>query len=238
MPSNPISLESSFLPEEPTYPQGEEFFAQVSGMLDGQPKEAATVETALSGWDALLEKMGSDTYRIGSMLIGEGEETIRLIEEVVTDVDIRACSSHQEARHRSRLILAAKAISVLAARDSASHPSSLAAPDKNSGDSGPVSCIEDDDLSSAGVTSAELEQMLTGPDSHHLRDWLEGLSVSLRVIFVLRAVAGLSSPEIAGLLAEHGGPAAQDWTPETVRSSFRQALCSLASQLLQASAAK
>jgi DNA-directed RNA polymerase specialized sigma24 family protein len=237
MPSNPLSLESSSLPEEPTHPQGEESFAQTSGMLDGQSKEAATVEAALS-WDKLLEKIGSDNYRIGSMLLGEGEETIRLIEQVVTDVDIRACSSHQEARHLSRLILAAKAISILTARDSASDLSSLAAPDKDSADSGPASCIEDDDLSAAGVTPAELEQMLTGPDNRHLRDWLEGLTVSLRVIFVLRAVAGLSSTEIAGLLAEHGGPAAQDWTPDAVRSSFRQALCSLASQLLHASAAK
>jgi hypothetical protein len=40
------------------------------------------------------------------------------------------------------------------------------------------------------------------------------------------------------LLAEHGGSEAQDWNPESVRSVFRQALCSLASQLIQASAAR
>jgi hypothetical protein len=88
------------------------------------------------------------------------------------------------------------------------------------------------------VTPAELEEMLSGSDRHRLRDWLEGLPVSLRVIFVLRAVGGLSSAEVAGVLAEHGGPGAQDWTPDGVRSGFRQALCSLATQLLHASAAK
>jgi DNA-directed RNA polymerase specialized sigma24 family protein len=71
--------------------------------------------------------------------------------------------------------------------------------------------------------------MITGPDNHRLRNWLESLSLSLRVIFVLRAVAALSSTEVAGLL---------DWPPDAVRSIFRQALCSLASQLLQASAIK
>jgi len=76
--------------------------------------------------------------------------------------------------------------------------------------------------------------MISGPEAHRLRNWLEGLSVSLRVIFVLRAVAGLSSQEIAGLLAEHGGEAAKGWTPDAVRAAFRQAICSLASQLIHA----
>jgi hypothetical protein len=88
------------------------------------------------------------------------------------------------------------------------------------------------------VTPDELEQMIAGPESRRLRDWLEGLSVQLRTIFVLRAVAGLSSPEVAGLLAEHGGPSAQEWTPDAVRGSFRQALCSLASQLIHTAATR
>jgi len=165
------------------------------------------------------------------MLLGEGEETIQLIERVVAGVDLPACKDHVEARHTSRLLLAAEAIAVLKRRD----PGALAVSEE---ESGPVSCIEDDDLSAAGVTPAELEEMLSGSDRHRLRDWLEGLPVSLRVIFVLRAVAGLSSAEVAGVLAEHGGAKAQDWTSDGVRSGFRQALCSLATQLLQASAAR
>ncbi len=222
MPSDAVPLESSFLPEEPSHPQGAEFFAQMTEMLDGKPKDAAVVEAALSGWDGLLEKIAAELYRIGSMLLGEGEQTILLIEQAVTEVDIPSCSNHVEARHKARLTLAAEAVAILQQRD----PASLIAP---AHEDGPVSCIEDDDLDAAGVSSAELEEMLTGPDNHRLRNWLEGLSVSLRVIFVLRAVAGLSSPEVAGLLG---------WTPDAVRSTFRQALCSLASQLLQATTAK
>lgn len=232
MPSNPISLDSAFLPEEPIHPQGEAFFKQVTEMLDGQPKDLAQVEAALSGWDGLLEKIAAELYRIGSMLLGEGEDAIRLIEDVVADIDLPTCCDHADARHKGRLLMAAKAISILRQRDAAAHRSTLAAPAE---ESGPASCIEDDDLSAAGVTPDELEQMITGPEHHRLRDWLEGLSAPLRVIFVLRAVAGLSSVEVAGLLGENADQAPA-WTPEAVRSSFRQALCSLASQLIHASA--
>ena len=232
MLSDPISLDRSFVPEEPLDPRRAVFFEQVSGRLDGNPPDSAAVEATLSDWDGLLEEIAAGLYRVSSMLLGEGEESIRLIEQVVATVDLPACHDPAEARHSSRLAVAGEAIALLAERD----PAALAAPSDE--EPGPVSCIEDDDLSAAGVTPAELEQMISGPDGHHLRDWLEGLSISLRVVFVLRAVAGLSSPEVAGLLAEYGGPGASEWTPSAVRSSFRQALCSLASQLIHATATR
>ena len=76
--------------------------------------------------------------------------------------------------------------------------------------------------------------MMGGPDRERVRQWLESLPTAMRTIFVLRAVAGLSAAETAGLLAEHGGPAAATWTADAVRGVFRQGLCSLASQLIQA----
>ena len=231
MPDNSLSLESSFISAEPVHPEGAAFFAQVTEMLDGQPNDSVVVESALTGWDSVLEKMATELYRVGSMLVGEGEESIALIERAVATADIPSCTDHVAARHSGRLALAAAAIELLAKRD----PTLLAAPEA---DSGPVSCIEDDDLSAAGVTPAELEHLLTGPDRQRLRSWLEGLTVPLRVVFVLRAVAGLSSIEIAVLLAGHGGPVARDWSPDGVRVSFRQALCSLATQMIHASAVK
>jgi hypothetical protein len=238
MPNSSLSLDGSFVPEQPMHPDSAEFLAQVSGMLDGRPKGDAQVEAALSRWDGLLDKVAAENYQIGSMLIGEGEEAIGLIERTVSELDLTSYTDHSDVRHQARLILAASAIDILRHRNETTHPSPLAAPSADGTTDGPVSCIEDDDLSSAGVSPAELEQMLTGPDNHRLRDWLESLPVSQRVIFVLRAIAGLNSAEVAGLLAEHGGIQAQDWTPDSVRSSFRQALCSLATQLIHASAAK
>ncbi len=234
MSSDSTSIDRPFLTEQPTHPDGAQFFAKVSSMLDGKPKEPEVVEAALSGWDSLLEKIAGDLYQIASMLLGEGEETIALLEKTVSSVDVPACSDHVEARHSARLALAAQAIAILEQRN----PASLATPPEESDASGPAVCIEDDDLSAAGLTPVEFEQLLVGPDRHRLRQWLESLAPALRAVFVLRAVAALSSAETAGLLGEHGGPAAENWTPDAVRSTFRQALCSLASQLIHATSAR
>jgi len=56
------------------------------------------------------------------------------------------------------------------------------------------------------------------------------------VIFVLRAVAGFSANDTATMLAEHGGKGAEGWNADAVREFFRQGLCSLASQLIHATA--
>jgi hypothetical protein len=80
--------------------------------------------------------------------------------------------------------------------------------------------------------------MLSGPDRDRVRNWLAELPTTLRTVFALRAVAGLTASETASLLAEHGGAAAAGWTPASVREIFRQGLCSLASQLLHASTAR
>lgn len=77
--------------------------------------------------------------------------------------------------------------------------------------------------------------MIAGPDRERVRTWLESLPADQRAIFVLRAVAAIPSQETAALLAAHGGPGAAAWTADSAREVFRQALCSLASQLLHAS---
>ena len=112
------------------------------------------------------------------------------------------------------------------------NPGALAAPEgiESSG-----SCIDDDDLESPGVSRDELERMIAGPDRDRVRTWLEKLPAGVRTVFVLRAVAGFCAFETAELLAAHGGPQAAGWNADSVRSVFRQGLCSLASQLLQAS---
>jgi DNA-directed RNA polymerase specialized sigma24 family protein len=83
-----------------------------------------------------------------------------------------------------------------------------------------------------------LEKMMGGPERERVRSWLESLPTVQRTVFVLRAVAGFSAAETATLLQTHGGAKAAGWTPQAVREAFRQGLCSLASQLLHASAAK
>jgi hypothetical protein len=229
--SSDLSSKDLLIPRQPVPEGAEEFSQKVQGLLDGQPKDEATVARALSGMDSMLDRIAAGLYSMASMLVGEGEDSIGLVETTVANADISACSNPEQARHNSRHALAVAAIELLARRD----PLSLAAPEALEH---AVTCIEDDDLDAAGESREALERLIAGPDRDRVRNWLESLPTSLRIIYVLRAVAGLTSPETAELLAAHGGPQAAGWNAEEVRELFRQGLCSLASQLIHASAGR
>jgi hypothetical protein len=219
------------IPAQPV-PSGAHAFARkLHGLLDGHPKDDATVSRAFEGMEPIFDQIAAGLYSLASMLVGEGEDSTRLIETTISTVDLSASDDPVNARQNSRRALTAAALQLLEERD----PGSLAAPE---GLEHAATCIQDDDLDAAGVSHAELEKMLSGPDREHVRTWLEGLPASLRTIFVLRAVAGFGPAETAALLAANGGPAAAGWSADAVRELFRQGLCSLASQLLQASTAR
>jgi DNA-directed RNA polymerase specialized sigma24 family protein len=165
------------------------------------------------------------------MLVGEGEQSVRLVEEAVAKAEISVCNDPVQARQSSRRALAVAALAQLAE----SRMGCLAAPVKVEQ---MVSCIDDDDLGAAGISSAELEVMISGPEREQLRLWLAGLPIRMRAVFVLRAVGGFTAAETAALLSAHGGTDVAGWSLEAVRMVFRQGLCLLASQLLQASSVK
>jgi hypothetical protein len=231
MPHDRKSPTDSLIPAPPIPEGAEAFSKQVQGLLDGRPKDEATVARALDGMDTMLDKIAAGLYSLASMLVGEGEDSIRLVETAIARAEVSACENATQARRSSRLALCSAGIETLVQRDS----QSLAAPS----DVEPASsCIEDDDLSAAGISTEELETMLTGPNRENVKNWLESLPTAMRAIFVLRAVAGFPSDQTASLLAGHGGPAAAGWTVEGVRVVFRQGLCSLASQLIHATTSK
>lgn len=203
-----------------------EFARKVHGMLDGQPKDEATVLEKLAGLDGMFDVIAAGLYSLASMLVGEGEESILLVESAVANAEVSACSEPEEARRSSRRALTREALQLIARRDS----ESLAAPE---GLEHAQTCIDDDNLDAAGMSRADLEQMISGPDRDRVRTWLESLPAALRTIFVLRAVAGFTPAEVAGMLAESGGPRASAWTPDAVRELFRQGLCSLTSLMIQ-----
>lgn len=213
--------------KQPLPAGAEEFSQKVQGLLDGQPKDEATVSQALGGMDALLDVIAAGLYSMASMLVGEGEDSIQLVETAVDRTAISACSSAEEARQSSRRELCSAAIELIAERE----PGSLAAPEWLEH---AATCIEDDDLESAGISRAELENMLAGPNRQSVKKWIEGLAIETRVIFVLRAVAGFSADETAEMLTAHAGKGAAGWNADAVREIFRQGLCSLASQLIHA----
>jgi hypothetical protein len=219
------------IPSKPIPDAAKAFSKRVYGLLDGQPKDDATVAKALDGMDEMFELIAAGLYSLASMLVGEGEDSIRLVETAVANAEVSACHDPLEAAKSSRRALCSAALDTIEQRN----PGSLAAPE---GLKPASNCIEDDDLNAAGESGKELLRMLAGPDRDRVRNWLASLPTVPRTIFVLRAVAGFTPAETAGLLAAHGGPRAAGWTEDAVREFCRQALCSLASQLIQASAAR
>jgi hypothetical protein len=212
---------------QPMPPEAAEFARKVHGMLDGHPKDEATVARELQGFENMFDVIAAGLYTMASMLVGEGEDSITLVEVAVANAQVTSGTEPEVARRNSRLALAEAAVEMIARRD----PESLAAP---AGLEPAQTCIGDDDLEAAGMSRAELGRMMAGPDRDRVRTWLESLPTLLRTIFVLKAVAGLAAPEVAELLASHGGPLAHEWSTESVRELFRQGLCSLASQLIHA----
>ena len=233
MPQQDSTIHESLIPAQPVPACAQQFTDRVQGLLDGQQKDDATVAKAFEGMDAMIDMIAAGLYTMASMLVGEGEDSVRLVETAIANADVAACSDATVARQSSRRALCAAALELLARRDAAS----LEAPE---GLEHVSTCIEDDDLDAvgdaAGVSPAELERMMAGPDRGRVKTWLASLPVAMRTIFVLRAVAGFTAAETAGLLAAHGGPAAAGWNSEAVRELFRQGLCSLASQMIHATA--
>jgi hypothetical protein len=229
MPEEPTVATGSLIPPQPIPPAAEVFSDRVRGLFDGQPKDDATIAKALEGQDEIFELIAAGLYSLASMLVGEGEESVRLVETAVATSEVSLCHDPQTARMSSRRALSTAALGVLTKRD----PESLAVPEGLEKSS---TCIEDDDVTSAGISNEEFERMIGGPDRERVRKWLESLPMIVRNIFVLRAVAGFTAVETAELLKTRGGPAAVGWTPEAVREVFRQGLCSLASQLIHATA--
>ena len=231
MPKEIPTPSSSLIPPQPLPAGADAFAKQIHGLLDGQPKDEETVARAFEGMDGMFDVIAAGLYTLASMLVGAGEDSILLVEAAVANAEVSACTEPEQARRSSRRALATAAVELLARRS----PENLAAP---VGLEPVVTCIEDDDLDAAGDARDELERMIAGPDRDRVRNWLESLPTALRTIYVLRAVAGFTASETADLLAAHGGPLAAEWNAEAVRELFRQGLCSLASQLIHASAGK
>lgn len=202
-----------------------------SGPIPSQHGNRTTTARAFEGMDDAFDRMASGLYSLASMLVGEGEDSIDLLETAVATAEVTAGSSAEESFRSGQLAVATEAVELIAERD----PEGLAAPEDLEA---AVTCIEDDDLDAAAEAREAMERMIAGPDRDRVRAWLESLPTALRTIYVLRAVAGLTAAETVDLLAQHGGPHAAGWTPEAVRELFRQGLCSLASQLIHATSSQ
>lgn len=196
------------------------------------PTKITSAEEAARRMNEVIDGIAAELYGLATMLAGEGEESVQLVEKAVAEAEVSACQNPIAARNTSRRALCREALVYLAGRDA----EGLAAP--AAGEKSCGCCLGEDEMESAGVTQEQLAELLAGPERLRVRQWLSQLVPALRVVFVLRAVAGYDAQKTAEMLVSHGGPKASGWTSEAVRHSFRQGLCSLTSQLLHAAAKK
>lgn len=179
-----------------------------------------------------VQDSAMELFQTAAMLLGQEQEAVSVIEEVVAAVKSDPCADPQAAYRETRELVIAASLRRLAHQSGDGLDAGVAADDVS-----PSTCVESEDLSAAGLNAKQLEGLVEGPGSR-LRGWLDQLSPALRAVFVLRAVFGQGNQAAATALRQTGSAGAEGWTPAKVSLVFRQALCSLANSLVHAGAAE
>lgn len=171
----------------------------------------------------LIESAARELYQTAALFLGDEAEATELVEQTVATVEMDPCADGDAARIAASNELTRRALARVAEKWPAQmHPSAAA-------DLG--GCVETDDLSAAGITREQLEDLLSGAGRMRMRRWLESLGPVERSVFILRAVLGRTAGDAAHMLTESTGDA---WTRDHVGGAYRAALCSLASSLVHA----
>jgi DNA-directed RNA polymerase specialized sigma24 family protein len=177
------------------------------------------------------ELMAEDTalqlFQIAALMLGDEQEAVSLVEEVVAKVEADPCAEGTLAYAEARTLLVRTAVQRMAGL----YPEAFVVPTAQPAD---AVCIETDELEAAGLSGDQLGAMISGAGRAGMREWLERLAPALRAIFVLRAVAGQDGEQTAESLRQSGATGAQAWRRDQVGTAYRQALCSLATCLMSA----
>lgn len=165
----------------------------------------------------------AELYQLAALILGNEQQAAELAEAAVGQINLDPCAEAKASMDAAQEHLVKAAVSHLSRKK----PNAFEAPDAESGRAG---CIEDDDLTAAGLSADELAGLLRDPGRGALREWLNRLPLAQRVVFVLRTILGWDSAKTGALLS---GATGRSWQPGQVSGSFRQALCSLATSLAQ-----
>ncbi len=180
---------------------------------------------------SVLQGTAAELFQLASLLMGDQGEAVALVEETLASVEIDPCLDPEAAR----LLTSQRVLSLGLTRLRLQDPGSFAGVPHG----GSALCVEDEDLSAAGISHAQLTEWLaTGGQPglrHDLRDWLAALPGAQRAIFVQRAVLGQGNAVVAASL-DASGPRDGHWSPMAVGEMYRLALCSLANSLAHAPA--
>ena len=179
--------------------------------------------------DEMFEQIAAGLYSLASMLVGEGEESVRLVETAVATADVSASEERSAG--------APEQSAGACGRRSRFWPGAIPTAWRRPPESGAQTCIEDDELDAVGVSSEELERMIAGPDRDRVRKWLASLPPERGSFLCCARWLDLLRPNCRRCWRRTAEPQLPAGLPNAVREIFRQGLCSLASQLLHASTA-
>lgn len=175
----------------------------------------------------MAEDTALQLFQIAALMLGDEQEAVSLVEEVVAKVEADPCAEGTLAYAEARTLLVRTAVQRMAGL----YPEAFVVPTAQPAD---AVCIETDDLGAAGLSGEQFGALISGAG---MREWLERLAPALRAIFVLRAVAGQDGEQTAESLRQSGATGAQAWRRDQVGTAYRQALCSLATCLMSAQTA-
>lgn len=175
---------------------------------------------------ALAENAALELFQIAALLLGNETEALGLVEATIAEVEIDPCADASAAGEIAQQRLVEGAIRRMDEQD----PKAFAL---DAEPAGPAGCIEDDDITAAGLSPAKLADLIGGSGRDRLRRWLDQLPLAQRAIFVQRAVLGRDNTRTANTILESLSASA-GWNAERVSQMFRQALCSLANSLVHA----
>jgi hypothetical protein len=192
-------------------------------MGDQHCREAAGIAASQA------QATAAELFQIAALILGSEDEAVSMVEDAVANVDIDPCADAGAAHDEARQRLVSSAVQRL----DKLHPGAFTVPPLAEANS---TCLETDDLSEAGLSIEQLDNLLEGPGRVKMREWLEQLAPALRAIFVLRAVVGEDGERTAQDLRRSGAAGTQGWQREQVGAAYRQALCSLASSLMNSKA--
>jgi DNA-directed RNA polymerase specialized sigma24 family protein len=187
------------------------------------------VDSDCEGGQLKAQDAVAELYQLAALMLGDESQAAELVEDTVAQTRIDPCAEGDASVRAARQNLVETAV----ARLSRANPKAFDAPPLSAVQGG--GCIDEDDLSSAGISESQLAGMMSGPGRRTLREWLNKLPVAQRAIFVERAILGWDNAAAAAALSK---AAARNWQPGQVSELFRQALCSLATSLVHAAAAQ
>jgi DNA-directed RNA polymerase specialized sigma24 family protein len=206
-------------------------FVDRSTLCPTVPQEMRMNEQDLGPVAEARELMAEDTalqlFQIAALMLGDEQEAVSLVEEVVAKVEADPCAEGTLAYAEARTLLVRTAVQRMAGL----YPEAFVVPASQPAD---AVCIETDDLEAAGLSGDQFGALISGAGRAGMREWLERLAPALRAIFVLRAVAGQDGEQTAESLRQSGATGAQAWRRDQVGTAYRQALCSLATCLMSA----